>query len=93
MKNIDYNRKISEIEKKISDHNHDKYITTSEFNNLTTENFNARLAQANLVTKTKHLLVGNDLRNLKKFDAAYFRGKECFSTYGLQFFLVFQPMS
>ena len=45
-------RKLSDIEKKITDHNYDKYITTSEFNKLTTENFNARLAQANLITKT-----------------------------------------
>ena len=30
----DYNTKINEIEKKITNHNHDKYITTSEFNNL-----------------------------------------------------------
>ena len=47
----DYNTQISEIEKKVSDHNHDKHITTSEFNRLTTENFKARLAQANLITK------------------------------------------
>ena len=47
----DYNTKISDIEKKITDHNHDKYITTPEFNRLTTENFKARLAQANLITK------------------------------------------
>ena len=48
----DYNTKISDIEKKITGHNHDKYITTQEFNRPTTENFEARLAQANLVTKT-----------------------------------------
>ena len=48
----DYNTKISEIEKKVSDHNHDKYINTPEFNKLTVENFKARLAQADLVTKT-----------------------------------------
>ena len=29
-----YNKKISEIEKKVSDHNHDKDITTPEFNTL-----------------------------------------------------------
>ena len=45
-----YNTKISEIENKINDHNHDKYITTPEFNRLTTENVKARLA--NLITKT-----------------------------------------
>ena len=38
--------------KKITDDNHDKYITTAEFNELTTENFKARLAEADLVTKT-----------------------------------------
>ena len=52
MENTDYDTKISDIEKKIDDHNHDKYITTQEFNKLTTENFNARLAQENLITKT-----------------------------------------
>ena len=51
----DYNTKISDIEKKITDHNHDKYITTPEFNKLTTENFKARLAQANLVKKKQIL--------------------------------------
>ena len=50
-KKTDYNTKISEIENKVSDHNHDKYITTPEFNKLTRENFKARLAQADLVTK------------------------------------------
>ena len=44
------NTKISEIENKISDHV--KYITTQEFNKLTTENFAARLKQADLVNKT-----------------------------------------
>ena len=34
------------------DHDHDKYITTSEFNNLTAKTFTARLTQAHLVTKT-----------------------------------------
>ena len=32
VKKTDYNTKISDIENKITDHNHDKYITTSEFN-------------------------------------------------------------
>ena len=42
---------MSEIEKKVSDHNHDKYITTPEFN-IVIGVFTARLAQANLITKT-----------------------------------------
>ena len=52
VKKTDYDTKITEIEKKLTDHNHDKYITTSEFNVLAASVFNARLAQANLVTKT-----------------------------------------
>ena len=51
MKKADYNTKISEIEKKVSDHNHDKYITTPEFINLAAGVFTGRLAQADLVTK------------------------------------------
>ena len=34
------------------DHNHDKYITTPEFNTSTTDVFNARLAEASFITKT-----------------------------------------
>ena len=44
--------KIIGIEKKINDHNHDGYITTQEFNDLTVKNFTARLKQADLVKKT-----------------------------------------
>ena len=44
--------KISDIEEKITDHDHGKYITTLEFNNLAARVFNVRLAQANLITKT-----------------------------------------
>ena len=43
----DYNTKINEIEKKITDHNHEKYIITPEFNNLAVRAFTARLEQAN----------------------------------------------
>ena len=52
IKKTDYNTKITEIENKLNNHNHDKYITTPEFNTLAADVFNARLAQANLVTKT-----------------------------------------
>ena len=45
-------QKITETEKKLTDHNHDKYITTPEFNTLAGDVFNARLEQANLITKT-----------------------------------------
>ena len=46
-KKTDQDTNVDEIEKKITDHNHDKYIT----NKLTAENFAARLEQANLITK------------------------------------------
>ena len=47
-----YNTKVTEIENKLNNHNHDKYIDTSEFNELAADVFNARIAQANLITKT-----------------------------------------
>ena len=52
VKKADYDTKISDIEKKITDHDHDKYITTPEFNTMAANVFNARLAQANVKTKT-----------------------------------------
>ena len=45
-------QKLLKFEKKLTDHNHDKYITTPEFDTLPADVFNARLAQANLITKT-----------------------------------------
>ena len=106
-----YNTKISEIEKKVSDHNHCKYITTPEFSTLSARIFDARLKLANLITKrefdiqlkeisdrftsnkTKHLLVENELKKLKNFDATYFRGKKYFDgDDGTQNALVFQTV-
>ena len=52
VKKANYETKISDIEKKITDHDHDKYITTSEFNTMVANVFNSRLAQANVITKT-----------------------------------------
>ena len=52
VKKTDYDTKITEIEKKLTDHNHDKYITTPEFNNLAAAVFDVRLKSVNLVTKT-----------------------------------------
>ena len=52
VKKTDYDTKITEIENKLTDHNHEKYITTPEFNTLAGDVFNPRLAQANLITKT-----------------------------------------
>ena len=52
VKKADSDRKISDIEKKITDHDHNKYITIPEFNTIAANVFNARLAQANVITKT-----------------------------------------
>ena len=110
VKKTDYNTKITDIENKLNNHNLDKYIDTSEFNKLASDVFNARIAQANLITKTdfdakclslnrnitqnksKHLLVENELNELKTFDFSYFIGKSHFGENGTQNYLVFQPM-
>ena len=107
VKKTDYNTKITDIENKLNNHNHDKYIDTSEFNKLATNVFNTRLAQANLITKTdfdaklsslnrkitqnksKHLLIENELEQLKTFDSGYFIGKSHFGEDGAQNYLVF----
>ena len=71
LKITNYDTKINELETKLTDHNHDKYITTPEFKKLTAEKFATRLRQAKanfdnkLISlhqkiksnKTKHLLV------------------------------------
>ena len=52
IKKTGYNTKNSEIKNKITaDHDHDKYITTREFNKLTSVNFTARLKQESLSSK------------------------------------------
>ena len=51
-KKTDYNAKITEIENRLNNHNHEKYMTTPEFNTVAADVFNARLARANLVAKT-----------------------------------------
>ena len=60
VKKADYNTKIDKVEKKATtDHDHAKYVTTQEFNKLTSESFAARLAQANSANK-------NDTANFVK---------------------------
>ena len=52
VKKTDYKTKISEIENKVNDHDHDKYITTLEFNTMTASTINVRLAaQTDLIRK------------------------------------------
>ena len=50
-KTTDYDTKIAEIEKNITNHEHAKN-TTQEFNKLTEKNFQEKLKQTNLVCKT-----------------------------------------
>ena len=47
VKKTDYDTKTNEI----TNHDHDEYITTQEFNKLTSDNFAAKLAQANVASK------------------------------------------
>ena len=96
VKKTDYDKKISETERKLTDHNHDKYITTPEFNKFTAEIFAPRLAQTKTdfhnklmslnkkvnSNKTNHLLVGNELQKLQTFDSIYFRVKRHFEENG-----------
>ena len=63
VKKTGYSTKIIEIEKSITVHDHDKYITTPEFNKLTAENLDARLGQANLPSKSD---IVNFVKNLSK---------------------------
>ena len=44
-------KKLTIAKQKITDHDHDEYITSSEFNKLTAEDFAARLAQADLASE------------------------------------------
>ena len=48
----DYNSKINEIQKKITDYNNDKYITIPKFNKFTKKIFDLRLKRLNLARKT-----------------------------------------
>ena len=51
LKKTDYNTKTTEIDNKLNNHNHDKYIDTSEFNKIAADVFNAIIAQGNLIAK------------------------------------------
>ena len=64
VKKTDYDKKITEIEKKLNNHNHDKYIDTSKFNTLATNLFNTRTAQTNLIQK--RILMLNYLALIEK---------------------------
>ena len=102
VKKTDYDRKITEIEKKLTSHNHDNYITTPEFNTFAASVFNARLARVNLVTKTDFdhklsyldsTIAANKTKNeFIENEKSYFIGKSHFEEDDTQNYLVFQPM-
>ena len=96
-------QKFKEIEKKVTDHNHNEYITTPEFNKLklvqadlvTKTNFDNKLSSLNrkiVLNKTRHLLNEKELKKLKTFDLGYFMGRSYFEEDGTQNWLVFQPV-
>ena len=51
VKKTDYNTKVTEIEKKLTDHNRNKYITNTEFNKLATDTFNTRIVSTSKFSK------------------------------------------
>ena len=65
-KKTDYETKILEIKKKVTDQSDDKYITNSKFHNLTAKKkrkITERLAHANSITKKNF---DNNLTNLNR---------------------------
>ena len=102
VKKTDYDTNVTEIEKKL-DHNHDKYITTTEFNKLATDAYNIRIVQANLVKKTdfdnklsnlNRKIVSNKTKDISiAEELSYFHGKNYFDEDGDQNYYIFQPIS
>ena len=103
VKKTDYNTKITDVENILNNHNHDKYVATSKFNTLAANVFNARLAQANLITKTdfdamfsilNRKITPNKTKHfLNDNDLSYYRGKQYFDEgSGKQNYLVFLPI-
>ena len=103
VKKTDCNTKITDMENKLNNHNHDKYVATSEFNTLAANVFNARLAQANLITRTdfdaklssldRKFTANKTKHFLNDNDLSYYRGKQYFDEgSGKQNCLVFLPM-
>ena len=103
VKKTEYNTKVTEIKKKLTDHSHNKYITTTEFNKLATDAINARLVQADLVKYTdfdnklsdlNSKIVSNKMKDISiAKELSYFHGKNYFDEDGNQNYYIFQPIS
>ena len=103
VKKTGYNTEITDIENILNNHNHDKYLATSEFNTLAANVFNTRLVQANLITKTdfdaklsslKRKINANKTKHfLNDNDLSYYRCKQYVDEgSGKQNYLVFLPI-
>ena len=104
VKKTAYNTKITDIENKPNNHNHDKYVATSEFNTLAAAVFNARLTQPNLTIKTdldaklsglnRKITANKTKLFLNDNDLSYYRGKQyCDEGSSKQSYLVFLPIN
>ena len=91
------------MKKKLTDYSDDKYITTTEFNKLATDTFNARIVQANLVEKIdfdnklsdlNRKIISNKTKDISiAKELSYFHGKNYFDEGGIQQYYIFQPIS
>ena len=80
LKEADYNKKIEDTEKKVS--NHDKYITTNDFNNFLGAVFNERLKQIKIATNNYFKIVEQSsikhegkIEKLQTFDLSFLLDK------------------
>ena len=68
VKKTDYDTKVTEIDNKFNNHNHDKYITTPEFNTLAADVFNANLVKetdfGNTISSLDSKIVANKTKNV-----------------------------
>ena len=94
----DHNTKITEIETKLTGHDHDKYITTPEFNTLcfyckikTSNDFDNSVSSINnkiAANKRKNYSIENELKKLKTLNFSYFIGKSHFEEDGTNLFSI-----
>ena len=71
VKEADYNRKISEVEKKKLDYDHsNKYFSSQEINKFTSDNFAVRLKQSDVATKAdiNHFIEKADFHEKQKVE-------------------------